>query len=561
MTDTVLLLLQETIQLAESCKDRGNQEYSKQNYKEAISSYSKGVVAIGEYLQQHVGGGGGVVVDGEKEDENMTRLKKLASQLYCNRAVSWLNAPAQLKNYQEALDDAKKSISFDDTFAKAYLRMAESLIGLDCYKEAKDAYLQCIRRIAVDPNDKTANAHNTLLTQATNGLNNSKMKMFYEPILTEKPDHYGKIELRYTDEIRRKSLFARCDVKKGDVVFTDTDLYANIKSPSLDINTYQRLFCDHCMGQLPKVSETETAEKVVLCKYGCTRIMIGSNTVDTTKYCSEKCRDDAWDEYHCQECGSMSQPQAGELDVVSRVHGITEYRKMVHGVPTEASLLLAERIIAIISTKLKKGHVKNCNLALGKLQHLRRDPLMQIQKSFNGNNLEELQNQYKPLLAFLKQSYGIKLTSLDTIQYKSDNKILIEELEKLFSNKFYDEILGLINYNSISTFVYGEETVINTGAKNKKMQPKLRQYCLGSALIPIFACLNHSCAPNIEMGREQRDGVTKAIAVMIAKQDIKKGQELLTSYIDESNPFKDRQSILSSQYGFTCNCNKCSKRR
>lgn len=48
---------------------------------------------------------------------------------------------------------------------------------------------------------------------------------------------------------------------------------------------------------------------------------------------------------------------------------------------------------------------------------------------------------------------------------------------------------------------------------------------------------------------------------MIALRDIRKGEELTISYIDETLPFKDRQAKLKTMYMFTCTCPKCDRRQ
>src|SRR5699024_7187565 len=44
-----------------------------------------------------------------------------------------------------------------------------------------------------------------------------------------------------------------------------------------------------------------------------------------------------------------------------------------------------------------------------------------------------------------------------------------------------------------------------------------------------------------------------------AVQPIKKGEQILISYVDESSPYGVRQKELSKRYFFDCQCPKCSK--
>ena len=80
--------------------------------------------------------------------------------------------------------------------------------------------------------------------------------------------------------------------------------------------------------------------------------------------------------------------------------------------------------------------------------------------------------------------------------------------------------------------------------------------CEGSCFYALQSCLNHSCAPNAHAFK-RKDVDTDGSAVILAKQDIADGDEVLLSYIDESMPYHERQAALKD-YGFTCACTRCS---
>lgn len=73
----------------------------------------------------------------------------------------------------------------------------------------------------------------------------------------------------------------------------------------------------------------------------------------------------------------------------------------------------------------------------------------------------------------------------------------------------------------------------------------------GSALYPIISQLNHSCVPNATI---QHAG--DARGVVYAQCDIKKGEQLFISYINEDQGYDDRHDDLK-EYGFNCKCRKC----
>lgn len=79
--------------------------------------------------------------------------------------------------------------------------------------------------------------------------------------------------------------------------------------------------------------------------------------------------------------------------------------------------------------------------------------------------------------------------------------------------------------------------------------------CEGSCFYALQSCINHSCAPNAHAFK--RKGLdTDGCAVILAKQDIQAGDEICTSYIEESAPYHERQTALKD-YGFTCACKRC----
>lgn len=65
--------------------------------------------------------------------------------------------------------------------------------------------------------------------------------------------------------------------------------------------------------------------------------------------------------------------------------------------------------------------------------------------------------------------------------------------------------------------------------------------------------MNHSCAPNVETTYSRAD------CLVIATTAIKKGEELLVSYIDGTEPSYRRQEALKRQYFFDCKCPKCQR--
>jgi hypothetical protein len=81
----------------------------------------------------------------------------------------------------------------------------------------------------------------------------------------------------------------------------------------------------------------------------------------------------------------------------------------------------------------------------------------------------------------------------------------------------------------------------------------------GAAINVIAARFNHSCEPNVQFTPIYKDGCF--VIVFKALKDIKKGEELFNSYLqDRDMRYIDRMEYLKIHYGFMCSCVKCIKK-
>ncbi|KAF5362840.1 hypothetical protein D9758_007114 [Tetrapyrgos nigripes] len=75
-------------------------------------------------------------------------------------------------------------------------------------------------------------------------------------------------------------------------------------------------------------------------------------------------------------------------------------------------------------------------------------------------------------------------------------------------------------------------------------------------IFPRMARLNHGCSSafnSVYMWREK-----EGVLAVHALKDIKKGEELLTTYTNMKRPRNQRRQYLQQQYGFYCTCSVCS---
>ena len=66
---------------------------------------------------------------------------------------------------------------------------------------------------------------------------------------------------------------------------------------------------------------------------------------------------------------------------------------------------------------------------------------------------------------------------------------------------------------------------------------------------------NHSCDPSVDYELISEDDVI----VFETNRDIKAGEELFITYIDNYEKRRTRKTYLNDSYGFNCMCNKCKK--
>ncbi|KDQ25361.1 hypothetical protein PLEOSDRAFT_1066483 [Pleurotus ostreatus PC15] len=75
-------------------------------------------------------------------------------------------------------------------------------------------------------------------------------------------------------------------------------------------------------------------------------------------------------------------------------------------------------------------------------------------------------------------------------------------------------------------------------------------------IFPQMARLNHGCSSAFNAVYSWRE--SEGVLVVHALKEIRKGEELLTTYTDTKRPRRHRREYLSTQYGFSCTCAVCS---
>lgn len=85
---------------------------------------------------------------------------------------------------------------------------------------------------------------------------------------------------------------------------------------------------------------------------------------------------------------------------------------------------------------------------------------------------------------------------------------------------------------------------------------------VSSAVYPLVALLNHSCAPNCllryDLGSSSVSKHEPPVMEIVAAREISKGEELTHSYVELVSPMHSRRASLRDIFRFDCQCLKCS---
>ncbi|KAF8601577.1 hypothetical protein BDV93DRAFT_524753 [Ceratobasidium sp. AG-I] len=232
----------------------------------------------------------------------------------------------------------------------------------------------------------------------------------------------------------------------------------------------------------------------------------------TVCYCDAACQKFDWP-IHKLECPALSAH-------AERLYADPEFEKVesencVHGgipVPDETIRTLAR--LLWLQSKQKPGSGKNKEFELMQSHSKDLTP-----SSPQGARYTKLGNTLKTYVSLGPPSSE----KLDSLGIGSDNDV-IDLISKFFTNAF----------------------VLTS--------PDLTP--IGWTICPIIALINHSCAPNCAVVFPKARKLPLQIEV-VALRNIKPGEELTISYVDQSLPRALRRSMMREQYMFTCECPMC----
>eukprot|EP01065_Artemidia_motanka_P017920 TRINITY_DN21318_c0_g1_i2.p3 TRINITY_DN21318_c0_g1~~TRINITY_DN21318_c0_g1_i2.p3 ORF type:complete len:322 (+),score=69.84 TRINITY_DN21318_c0_g1_i2:581-1546(+) len=303
-------------------------------------------------------------------------------------------------------------------------------------------------------------------------------------VIPEVPDPWSNL-VRLVEHPRSGGwcVVAARDLGAGDVVLAEAPLC----SFSLDDG-----LCSRCQRLLES--------GVVQCAGGC------------ESYCSDRCRDESWREYHAVQCRSRCRPSESAADRLG------ELRSLLRRSGVELSrclpILVAARAVAVEASG-DQSHPLLCSLSRGGegLQRVT-DGASAAVLAANPQPIEIRHAQFEKLLEVIGGS---------------------TPGDPPFDYQWYRNIWSVCCANAIDICALPDTEVC--------------------ALLRVGSFFNHSCLPNTT--HVSGAGVQDHRVLFKTTREVAEGEELCISYVDPTAGLEDRREALRQLHAFECECGRC----
>ncbi|XP_054004204.1 SET and MYND domain-containing protein 4-like isoform X2 [Hylaeus anthracinus] len=433
---------------------------------------------------------------------------------YANRSAVLI----KVHKYEECIRDIDRALSLaypNHLKAKLHMRKIECLMVLkhpnteDAVKEAE----QWLEKTSLtDVNSKKLNDKLDSLKRMPRSYNskseynaNHKTETPLPEMKTrnaEIPCASDAITLKYNEQYGRHVVAAR-KINPGEVIAIEKP-YSLLLKPDI-VQTH----CSNCL---------EVSWANIPCDY-CTCSM----------YCSEECKISDWEKYHDIECSvfpSLLKMDFSKLDLFT-------LRLAIQAVRESSS---------VQDLRKELNEVDSCD-----------DPRT---KGFSKSGIFE-SDKYRSLLGLVTNTE--KRSVNDLFRRSLDASYILYFLatcSNMFGSQLKNDLSVLVE-NSDVTFVGAvilrHQQMIPSNAHSYSEEDGLEQVERGSAAMPFFSLVNHSCNPNI-----LRHSRSKHM-IMFVMYPIQKDEQIFDSYTEHYavTPKATRQKKLLKQYYFKCDCIAC----
>ncbi|CAL1544865.1 unnamed protein product [Lymnaea stagnalis] len=368
-----------------------------------------------------------------------------------------------------------------------------------------------------------------------------RVKRLYDPLTEDQP-----IKIDFTQFGR--AVFAKKDIAKGETVMTDIPMVMAQSLGSRHIPA-----CFNCAVSLitpqvyfkEKLLMMERDQLNLIEEYWPNVAVEECPHCGKEKYCSKICRNEAWDTYHRIVCPSVN-PAAKQIYDLCENKG---YGHTADGVWTEIwgghySPMILVKLWSIIASQVRDMMEKD-KAAVPTIEHWARAkaPFRRFIAYGTIPAIKRLPHML-PVFQSVFANCGGGLTYNIT--------------EEEFNGRYYQAACNLQCFSPSITPYHRFMDNIKEDMRAVGMikylsdRPPEAQF---AAMCPLHACSNHSCFNNSEvcdLDINGRPGIQ-----MIARRDIKKGEEILITYIDTSMPKLLRKAWLYKSFNFWCSCQRC----
>lgn len=511
-----------------SARQEGNHRFKKKQFLAAMELYTKSLLLAPFECEQ-------------------------LSLGYSNRSAALYH----LSEYEDCLADIQQTFLCqhipDHLHAKLISRKGQCLFHLQRYQEAMDVFLHGKSLLEKSlSSEKIKVDKDSQISQFDKWIQKVKLKHeqcnFKTPVVTSNNSNnsdslpmvsYGSnevvvkassaVKLCNNADSRGRHLLAQHKIKAGDVLIVEKP-YAAVLLPDSSLT--------HCHSCFVKVSSP------IPCAFCC-----------TVQYCSQKCREIAWNLHHWVECQYMTllhsvgiahlslriilvtglrnllDFKSKKLDSVcpKKTAGLTEAGQYdvnylsVYMLMAHSSDMLAEDLLQYAMTAALLLHILD---HAGWFHSIEPCPANTASSSdFNpstGNHLSDLAN-------ILKSESHLNTAAA-----------LLRHIQQLVCNA---HAITKIHISEASPAVSSSGVAIQTTS----------QVRVATAIYPTASLMNHSCEPTITSSFQKDTLIVRAV------KDVEPEGEIFNCYGPHSYrmTFEERQQILKDQYFFDCTCNAC----
>ncbi|KAJ1751479.1 mitochondrial import receptor subunit tom20 [Coemansia sp. RSA 1821] len=332
--------------------------------------------------------------------------------------------------------------------------------------------------------------------------------------------------------VPNRALFTTKEFAEGDVVYEEDSVVSTLLPCAQNGQ-----FCHHCLRKVPEAVDAAKEDDSEAKEGGLEEQEPAAEKQEPSKssafecdkchesvYCSEKCRQDAYDAYHQYLCPSSSSSTAREF---------AELAKKTH----ELAPVLIAKFFGILVDREKKKELARA-LGVSEKQKTEADEYT------TWEHLESM--RYLELIPTASDAQVLR--KLGELMSNS-----VPGLNEFVTSERYSMLKGKLDYNAYA--VHGSDVPKETESTHVSdtMRDDHVAGAVGISLYLISSHITHDCDPNVQIVFPE--GTDKA--AIKALKPIAADEELHISFVDPSLDVETRRKQLQSSYRISCKCAKC----